>query len=116
MSKEKGYISEAMRAGRIGSFGKITSLATAFKLEGEVPFSILIVPKADVTAGVITKTTDTSGLEVNCITTQNDTAAKYPVYFHEETLLAITEIAIDAIDLDVYDVYWNCGSRGKVPA
>jgi len=107
-----GYISEVSQSGRINSHDKVASLP--FSLEGKA-FTINVVPKADVAAGVITKG-ETSGLIVSLKTYQNEAAKNYPVYFHQETLLSIVEIPADAIDLATYDVYWWCGLRSKNPA
>lgn len=103
----KGYVSETMNSSRICSHGKIAELP--FKFTSFNPFSIFVVPKANVTAGVISSP-DNSGLLVNCKCFQNDNASDLPVLFNQWTEAAILEIPDAAIDLAVYDVYWGAGA------
>lgn len=103
----RGFVTTELSAGRINAHGKIASLATAFKKNN--PFSILIVPKADVTTGVISNVAEEIGLIVSVRTYQNDAAADLPVYFHRWTEASIVELPITAIDLNTYDVYWGSG-------
>lgn len=98
---KKGYISEQMNAGRILSHGKITSLATGFKLKGNKPFSLYIKPKFNVS------TLDTT-LSVKC--SQDDDFAEAPFAYNDWSPLAITEINTgQASVLDTNDLYWGCG-------
>lgn len=104
----KGYVSEIMNSSRIVSHGKIAQLP--FKFTTFNPFSILVIPKANVTAGVIAAP-DNAGLLVNCKCFQDDASSNLPVLFNQWTEAAIIEIPADAIDLDVYDVYWGAGAN-----
>jgi len=100
------YVSESMNAGRILSHGKISALPFTFTSFN--PFSIFVVPKANVTSGVIS-TPDNAGMLVDCKCYQDDASSDIPVLFNQWTEAAIIEIAEDAIDLDDYDVYWGAG-------
>ena len=101
-------ISEAMTASRIISHGKITSLEAPFEFSAFNPFSIFVVPKANVAAGVISAP-DNAGLLVNCKCFQDETSSGVPILFNQWNECAIIEIAANAIDLAVYDVYWGAG-------
>lgn len=102
----KGYVSEIMNSSRIVSHGKVAELP--FKFTSFNPFSIFIIPKANVTAKVIS-TPENTGILVNCRCYQDDTASDLPVLFNQWSEAAIIEIAANAIDLAVYDVYWGAG-------
>lgn len=103
----KGYVSEIMNSSRIVSHGKIAALP--FKFTSFNPFSILVIPKINVTAKVISSP-ETAGLLVDCKCYQDDTSSNLPVMFNQWTEAAIIEIAEDAIDLETYDVYWGAGA------
>jgi hypothetical protein len=102
----KGFVSSEMAAGRISSHKKITDLTNGFKLENGTHFTLFIVPKANVTAGVI-GVPDNAGLMVDCKLYQDDDSSDFPVLFNQWTEAAIQEISADAIDLTTYDVYWG---------
>lgn len=104
----KGFVSDLMGSLRILSHGKITSLTAAFSLSNKQPFSIFVVPKANVTAGVIS-IPDNAGLLVGCKCYQDDNASDLPVLFNQWTEAAIIEVSATAIDLTTYDVYWAAG-------
>ena len=106
--KMGGYITSEKNAGRVLAKGKIESLTSAFNLGGK-PFSIIVVPKADVTDGIISIVSESIGLIVSCKCYAEDSAGDLPVYFHTWTEADIVEIAADAIDLDDYDVYYGAG-------
>ena len=110
---ERGFVSETMRTGRIIWHTQITDLTNGFKLANEVPFSILMVPKANVTEGVISAPTNL-GIYVNMKMYQDDDFSNWPVYFNNETIAAIREIAPDAINLETYDVFLGSGSKGEL--
>ncbi|HCY40429.1 MAG TPA: hypothetical protein DHV48_03610 [Prolixibacteraceae bacterium] len=110
MSGEKGFVSDQMRSGRIVSHGQITDLTNGFKPTNEVTFSIIVIPKANITAGVISAPTDL-GIMVSMAMYQDDGFSDYPVYFNTETIALIKEIEADAIPLETYDVYWASGSK-----
>lgn len=99
-------VTESMTASRIVSHGKIAELP--FKFNSFNSFSILVIPKASVTAKVIS-TPETTGLLVDCKCYQDDTSSDIPVLFNQWTEAAIVEIAEGAIDLATYDVYWGAG-------
>ena len=113
MDGEKGHVSETMRTGRIIWHTQITDLSNGFQLANAVPFSLLVVPKANVTAGVISAPTNL-GLVVSCRMYQDDDFFFFFLYFNTETVAAIMELDIDAIALDTYDVYVGCGSKGQL--
>lgn len=96
-----------MRSSRATSHGVIGSLATPFSLDGN-PFSIIIVPKANITARLISAPQD-SGLLVNMTMYEDDSASDYPVIFNTESIALIYEISANAIDLATYNVYWFSG-------
>jgi len=100
---KKGYISEAMGAGRIVAHGKITSLTNGFSLPKGVPFSIYISPKYNVSS------LDTV-VVLRCF--QDDEASDAPVAYNDWSPLAIAEIAAgqDSL-LETNDIYWGCGSN-----
>ena len=103
-----GHITNEQAAGRVLAHTKITSLAAGYSLDGK-PFSILVVPKADVTAGVISNVDTNIGLIVSCKCYADAAASDMPVYFHRYTEGAIVELAVNAIDLTTYDVYVGSG-------
>lgn len=103
-----GHITNEQAAGRILAKTKLTSLTAAYNLDGK-PFSILVVPKADVTTGVISNVDTNIGLVVSCKLYAESAASDLPVYFHRWTEAAIVELAITAIDLTDYDVYVGAG-------
>jgi|AntRauTorcE11897_2_1112592.scaffolds.fasta_scaffold10776_2 hypothetical protein len=104
----KGVSTESVQAGRLVAHGKIASLAAGFDLAG-TPFSIMVIPVANVTAGVISVPTDL-GIIVSCKLIQDNSASDMPVMFAEWTEGMIMSIDIDAIELDDYDVYWSTGN------
>jgi len=108
--EEKGFVSDQMRSGRIVSHGQITDLTAGFKPVNAVNFSIVVIPKANITTGVISAPTNI-GIMVSMAMYQDDDFSDYPVYFNNETIALIKEIEADAIDLDTYDVYWSSGSK-----
>lgn len=108
MATPKGYVSETMNSSRICSQGKITELP--FKFTSFNPFSIFVIPKANVAAKVISAPSqDAVGLLIDCKCFQDDTSSDLPVLFNQWTEAAIIEITEGAIDLAVYDVYWGAG-------
>ena len=102
----KGYVSESMTAGRIVSKGKIAALPFSFSSFNT--FSIFVVPKANVTAGLISVPND-AGVLVSCKCYQDDASSNLPVLFNQWTEAAIVEIPTDGINLTTYDVYWGAG-------
>ena len=67
------------------------------------------MPKANVAVKVISNP-DNAGLLVDCKCYQDDTSSNLPVMFNQWTEAALSEIAANAIDLAVYDVYWGAGA------
>lgn len=108
MTKIKNHVSDEMNAGRLLSHGQITDLTNGFTREGNLSFSLFIVPVANVSAGIIS-TPDNAGLLVDCICDQDDVSSDLPVLFNQWTEAAILEIAANAIDLVTYNVYWAAG-------
>ena len=107
---EVGHITNEQAAGRILAKTKLTSLAAGYTLNGN-PFSILVVPKADVTTGVISNVATEIGLVVSCKCYADAAASDLPVYFHRWTEAAIVELATNAINLTTYDVYVGSGMK-----
>lgn len=103
-----GHITNEQAAGRILAKTKLTSLAAGYSIDGK-PFSILVVPKEDVTNGVISNVAEEIGLIVSCKCYADAEASDMPVYFHRYTEGAIVELAANAIDLTTYDVYVGAG-------
>ncbi|OQB81393.1 MAG: hypothetical protein BWX87_00658 [Bacteroidetes bacterium ADurb.Bin123] len=115
---KKGYVSDEMYAGRISAHGKIASLANGFEIKpgkSNIPFSIIIIPKNSVEAGVISRPVEDEiednrlGLIVQCTLNQDNLAADLPVMLYEWTPAAIRKISANAINLTLYDVYWGTG-------
>ncbi len=104
----RGEVGNEMRATRFVSGGKIDNLDTAFRVTGDSPFSITIIPVASVAAGVISATEEL-GLIVECTFYQDDAAAPHPFYFNEPSIGLLYELPAACIDTDVYDVYWQSG-------
>jgi hypothetical protein len=108
MNIMSGYITNEQAAGRISAKEKLTSLSEGFNLAGK-PFSILVVPKTDVTDGVISNVDQNIGLIVSCKLYADATASDMPVYFHKYTEALVVELGVNAIDLTAYDVYVGSG-------
>jgi hypothetical protein len=89
----------SLYAGRVLSHGQITDLTEAFTLDG-LMFSIFLIPKDDEIV---------APLVVTCKTLQNAVAAATPMVLNWWNPHALLELPADAIDLDVYDVYWAAG-------
>lgn len=100
---KKGYISESMGSNRISSHGKITSLASGFRLDSGNSFSVYIEKKdtsqIDNDTNVI--------LSVRCY--QDDACSDVPINLNDWTPLAIVEIDSYQSLLDDYDIYWGSG-------
>lgn len=105
----KRIVSGEMQAARIAAHGKITSLTSAFKLASGNPFSIFVIPKANISNGVISQP-DNVGLVVTLKCLQDDASAAFPVMFNTWTEAAIVQIDASAINLTTYDVYWGSGN------
>lgn len=97
------YVSIPMSTGRVLAHGKITSLSAAFKLNGNIPFSIFVKP--------ITGTDDI--VTVSCKCYLDSAASALPVVVGKWDEAAIVEIAAGAINLTQYDVYWGAGALPK---
>lgn len=102
-----GNVLSEMFAGRINNHGKIASLTSAFSLSSGLPFSICVVPNADIATGVIESDATNLGLIVSCKTFQGESATGLPVYFNTWTPAAIVELPASAINLTTYSVYWG---------
>ena len=99
----KGFVSPEMITGRVSAHGKITSVATAFKLESGQPFALFIVPISDGTDP------DAKVVLVTCKLYQDDNATACPFTSNCWDVPAVSEISINGVDLEVYDVYWGAG-------
>lgn len=102
---DKAALSESMKSNRILSKGTIDSLDAAFTMDGE-PFSICVIKTTDISDRLISAP-EYDGLLVSCKLINEDTASDLPVFFNQWTEGAIKEIAIDAIDLATYTVYYG---------
>jgi hypothetical protein len=107
----RGQVGNEMRATRFVSGGKIANLATAFRVTGDSPFSITVIPKANVSSGIISAPTDL-GIIVSCILYEGDAAVAHPFYFNEPSIALIYELPANSIDTSIYDVYWHSGMYG----
>lgn len=96
----EGYLNENMEVARIMSHGQIADLAGGFKLTYGIPFSVFIAPKAGVAH---------STLLVDCQLYQDNASSPCPINTGDWCEPSILEIAIDAIDLTDYDVFWGAG-------
>ena len=103
MSKDRAYITDMMRASRIPNGGLIEELP--FSLNDE-PFSICVIPKANITDGVISQP-DNIGLIIPVVLLNSDTAKNFPVFFCQWTEAAIKSIHEDAFAIETYDVYYG---------
>lgn len=102
---KKGYISESNEAERLLSHGKIESLAGGFRLKGDLPFSLYVRPKFEVS------TLDTT-LQVRC--TQDRDYAEAPFLYNDWSPLSVVAIAEGQDDvLSQVDLYWGCGNYVK---
>lgn len=96
-------VSDFMSGGRILSHGKITSLASGFKLKNDMPFTVYIRPKNG--------STDIDVIIPVKLRKENDTT-DVPVTFNDWSPLAITEIGASTIT-DDNDVYWGSGEKAE---
>ena len=109
MATNNGVVSSEMRFSRINKHGKIASLSSAFSLTDKAVFSIVIIPKTNITAGVVAQP-DNAGIIASVKMYHDETASDYFFKFLEETPASIIEIPATAIDLSKYDVYWGSES------
>lgn len=99
-----GNVTSEMNAGRILYHGKVDSLETNFKLTGNVPFSIFIVPKSDeITFGIA------EILSVKLY--QEDELSNCPFVVGAWNEPSIVEIEANATFLTSFDVYWGAGQK-----
>ena len=94
-------------ATRINRHGKIASLAENFNIESKynrseyqdgVPFSIFVKAKAD---------TDVTSITASVKLMNDEAYSDCPIVLEAWTECAIKSIEANAIDLDVYDVFWG---------
>lgn len=100
----KGFVTPEMFAGRVSAHGQITSLTAAFSLESGQPFALFIIPKSD------GRYADASTVLVDCKLYQDDDSADCPFTCNCWDAPAVSEIAINGIDLTDYDVFWGAGA------
>lgn len=93
----KGYLSQEVFASRISSHGKITDLSSGFKMKHGLPFSLFVIPK----------TVSYNPIIVNCKLYHDDELSHCPFEVNQWSANLVKELASDAIDIDVYDVYWG---------
>ena len=107
---ERGEISKEARATRWVSGGRITQLDTAFRVTGDSPFSITIIPVAnyDEVTGLVT-TPEATGLVVECTYYEDDAAAPHVFYFNDPGIALLFELPAGCINLENYVVFWNSG-------
>ncbi|WP_372932422.1 hypothetical protein [Mariniphaga sediminis] len=101
---EKGFVSKESESGRINAHNEIIELP----FTSNIPYSIMIIPKANIADGVIS-TPDNVGILVNVKTYQSDAASDLPVMFNAWTEANIVEIPAGAIDLVSYRVFRGSG-------
>lgn len=90
-----------MQISRILTHGKIETLKEGFRLPHNSIFSVYVRPKE----GIVE-----TDLLVNCRCICDDKPSDLPVPLNEWTPAAIVEITPNAIELDMYDVYWGAGN------
>lgn len=96
------YSSDAERSAILNYHGQITSLATKFALEDpNTPFKIYIRPKI--------ANPEIIDLIVDCKLLLDSVSSNLPMNLQQWTPTNIVELAITAIDLATYDVYWASG-------
>jgi len=107
-----GLSTDEISAGRLVAHGMLeaTDLDTEFSLAGDIPFTIMIVPVANITANVIS-IPDAAGLLVSCQCAQDSSSSDLPVMFGIWTEGQIRSIDQDAIELDDYNVYVGIGGK-----
>ena len=99
-----GYVSSEMHAGRVLSHGKITSLATAFSLAGNVPFSLFLMAKSTTPA--------VQALTLSVKLYQDAASFDCPFNVNAWTEPAIISLdASNAAILNTYDLYWGAGQQ-----
>jgi hypothetical protein len=104
----RGISTSEVSAGRITAHGKLTSIDEGFYITNNAPFSILVVPVSS-TTGRLISTPENLGILVNCNLVHSSDESSLSVIFNQWTEGLIEYIHIDAIDLEVYDVYWGTG-------
>lgn len=100
MARNKQYATLGMQQGRICSHGKITSLTADFSLTNDFPFALFIIEKAS---------SDPAPVIISCETFQGDGFSDCPFTPNCWDVPAVVKIEAEAIDLDLYDVYWGAG-------
>jgi hypothetical protein len=98
------YLSDEQVAGRINCKGQIPSLSSAFKLKGEVPFSLFIIPVADSTAPII----------VSARLVHESVVGNCPFNVNCWNEPSVVELPANAINLTNYTVYWGAGTFAEV--
>lgn len=106
----QGISTPQIYASRIVAHGLIADVSEGFSLTDNAPFSVLIVPVADITAGLIAIAT-AAGFLLSCKCSQDSESSDLPIMFNEWTKGLISFIDIDAIDLGDYNVYWGVGGK-----
>lgn len=109
----RGISTNDISAGRITAHGKVASVDEGFFITNGAPFSILVIPIASVIGRVIS-VSDNLGILINCKLSQSHTMSDLAVVFNQWTEGLIGYIHIDAIDLELYDVYWGAGNTMAV--
>ncbi len=107
---ERGEVSAEARATRWVSGGQIEHLDTAFRVTGDSPFGITIIPIAnynDITKLITAP--EELGIVVTCTYYEDDAAAPHAFFFNDPSIALLYELPAGCIDMDVYMVFWNCG-------
>ena len=108
MAKRKRPVTKQMKAGRILSHGKISSLTEEFRLKNDTPFALFIIPKVG------------SGFEedktvlVNCELGLDDTFEDCPFTLLCWDVPALTAISVAGIDTTKFDVFWGAGEGTEI--
>jgi len=79
---------------------QITDLSEGFSLAESIPFSIYLKPIGEM---------EVISVMVSCKLLNDDDLSPFPVGVESWSEGAFKELGVDAIDLDVYNVYWGAG-------
>lgn len=98
------FVSEEMRMSRIVSGGKVASLASAFALENDKPFSIFLKPGSSSETSQVLSVTLLGASE----------PCDFPFVVGEWSPVLIKAINSTTAEASGYDIYWGSGEVASV--
>ena len=104
------FITDGMQSGRLNSHGEIITLSSGFSLENDYPFTIFIIPKANISNGIISQPTEI-GLIVNCSLYADDIQSDCPFILGQWSEAYLSSLGVNSIDLDIYRLFWGSGFK-----